>query len=163
MHIKPDKLRLFGQLFFIFLNLSLLIIFPSIIIGAPSNGIKVFYFLLSLLSVIAILYAVSQMMVFPIGADIDGEQSLIKFQFLFKKSISLNREDIDSYSFLTGMRSGYGGISVNLNNSQKILCSSFTLSEYQPIIDFLSEINIRSKGTEKYKFLNFFKLTKDFH
>ena len=158
MHIKADRFRLYEKILLTVLFFWFLFIIPSLLGSVPQKtGIKAMFFSLGLLAMIGIIYAIFQMIIFPVGIYINEDLNKIKINFLLKKSLFINTDVIESYSLITGMRSGYQGVSINLKNGVKILCSTFTLSEFQPIVDFFKKINIPYNGSEKYRFLKFFK------
>lgn len=116
-----------------------------------SSAIVFFTFVICLMLV--------QLFCLPMRVTVDTDSNFMEIDFLAGKTLFLSPDDISSYSQtkISTRSEGYEGWLLNTTDGRKILLSEFNLSTIAAITDFLKNSNVSFAGTEKFRFLAYYR------
>jgi hypothetical protein len=123
----------------------------------PKSTVLVMYIILVMVFIGIFLFLTS-LCKLPTGIVIDASKDTLLVRFLFKRTMLINLNDVQSYgsTYVNTKGGSYGGILLHLTNGNQLLLSDFSLKDYKPVEDYLKSKELAFVGQEKFRYLDYY-------
>ncbi|MFC4230698.1 hypothetical protein ACFOW1_02275 [Parasediminibacterium paludis] len=162
MKITRNKFQFYSKIIILLLVATLVYAFaysrpPIKFDDAPVAEI-IFLALLIMLLVFMLAIMILQLIIFPIGVEIDEEDKSFTIKFLFSKPLRLSPNDLTDFNsiVLKTKSDSYNGILIRVTNGKEFLIGNFSLKEFEPMQLFLEEQNVTFSGPYKLNIVSYF-------
>jgi len=94
----------------------------------------------------------------PTGIVIDASTDTLLVRFLFKRTMLINLNDVQSYgsTYVNTKGGSYDGILIHLTSGYELLISDFSLDDYKPVEDYLKSKGLAFIDQEKFRYLDYY-------
>jgi hypothetical protein len=157
MEIGFNKYQLFGKIVILSIVLSIITVVlyfhPSRSFDDQPTTFQItFLFFIGALLLYMFVLMILQLLLLPIGVNIDYANKTLSIKFPFAKTILIESSDIKEYRpvKIKTKSTPYEGVNICLNNGRDYLLSDFNLKEFAPIKSFLEESQVSVVINKKF-------------